>query len=104
MPFPFSPSMRSCVVFDRDAPMYTVFFRRIIARRLVIRATVVPDDDVALAPVVTILTRRLDHVGVHLLDDRIALGGIDSEDIEDLALIVIEQRASGFGMLTDERV
>jgi len=47
--------VRGGALLDRDAPVDAVFLGRVVARRLVIRAAVVPDDDVALAPLVAVL-------------------------------------------------
>src|SRR2546427_432320 len=51
--------VRGGALLDRDAPVDAVFLGWIVARRLVVRAAVVPDDDVALAPLVAVLPRRL---------------------------------------------
>ena len=70
--------------------MDAIFLGRVVARRLVIRAAIVPDDDISLAPLVAILAGRLNHVGSHLLDDRIALLLLESFDTQDLALVKVE--------------
>src|SRR5262249_16616109 len=59
---------RALALLDRHAPVYAVFVRRIVACRLVVRAAVVPDDDVALAPFVGVRGLGLDHVASQLLD------------------------------------
>ena len=69
-----------------------------------IRAAVVPDHDVALAPLVAILGRRLDHVGAQFLDDRVALRLFEAFDAQDLSVVVVERRASGLGMRANERM
>ena len=48
--------MRSRAFLDRDAPVDTIFLGRVVARRLMIRAAIVPDDDISLAPLVAIPT------------------------------------------------
>src|SRR5687767_11373614 len=92
-----SPSRRSAVVFDRYAPVNAVFLRRIVSCRLVIGAAIVPDDDVALAPLVAILARRLHHHHAELLDNRVALRLVEALDAQDLAVVVVEERAPGLG-------
>src|SRR5437763_13612467 len=64
---------RGGMLVDRDAPVDSIFFGRVVAGGLVVRAPVVPDDDVALAPSVTVLALGLDHVPGQLLDQRVAL-------------------------------
>src|SRR6516162_60924 len=49
------------IVVDRDTPMYAIFLWRIVAGGLVVRASVVPDNDVAVAPDVMVLGVRDDH-------------------------------------------
>src|SRR5437879_4227953 len=53
---------RGGALLDRDAPVDAVLLGRIVARRPVVRAAVVPDDDVARAPPVAVLALGLDHV------------------------------------------
>src|SRR5438270_13325277 len=50
------------VIVDRDPPVYAVLFRRVVAGGFVIRAGIVPDDDVLLAPFVAVFSIWLDHV------------------------------------------
>src|SRR4026207_328855 len=59
---------RSCPLLDRDPPVDPVFFRRIVARRLVVRAPVVPDHHVALPPLGRIAALGPDLVFVQLGD------------------------------------
>src|SRR5207237_7932805 len=92
------------VLLDRDAPVDAVFLRWIIARRLVIRAAVVPDDDVALAPAVAVLALRLDHALGQLVDERVALVGLESLDCQNLAGIEVERLAPGLRMRADCRL
>src|SRR5258706_16378861 len=89
-------SMRRRVVVDRNGPVDAVFPRRIVARSLVVRAPVVPDDDIALLPLVAILVGWLHHEGGHLVDDRVALGGVQAFDAQNLVLVEIKQLAAGF--------
>src|SRR5215813_12120723 len=92
------------VVVDRYPPMDTVFFGRVVARRLVIRAPVVPDDDVALAPFVPVFGIGLNHVGFELGDQHIALAAIGANDVDDLTGIEIERFPPGFGVAPDDRM
>src|ERR1700694_4867850 len=87
--------VRGGALLDRDAPVDAVFLGWIIARRLVIRAAVVPDDDVALAPAVAVLPLRLDHAVGQLVDERVALVGLESLDLQNLAGIEVERLAPG---------
>src|SRR2546427_10331561 len=65
--------VRGGALLDRDAPVDAVFLGWIVARRLVVRAAVVPDDDVALAPLVAVLARGPGHVTGPLVDQLVAL-------------------------------
>src|SRR5262245_61507649 len=88
-------------LFDRHPPVDAVFLGRVIARRLVVRAAVVPDDDVALAPVVPVLRVRLDHALRQLVDDRVALVRLQTLDAQDLARIEVETAALRLGVRAD---
>src|SRR5204862_4584000 len=90
--------VRGGALLDRDAPVDAVFLGWIVARRLVVRAAIVPDDDVAFAPAVTVLPVGSDHARGELLDERIALGRREAVDGEDLARIEVEAGAPGLGM------
>src|SRR4051812_20776440 len=87
---------------DRDAPVNAVFFGRVIACRLVVRAAVVPDHDVAFAPLMTVLRRRVGHERSQFVDDRVALSGVDAFDAQDFVLVEIKQLAAGLSMLLDQ--
>src|SRR5204863_8095062 len=91
-------------LLDRHAPVDALFLRWIVARRLVIRAAVVPDDDVALPPAVTVFALRLDHALRQLVDHRVALVLVDSLDPQDLAGIEVEAFAPGLRVRADDRV
>src|SRR5262245_23800542 len=91
-------------LLDRHAPVDAVLFGRVVARRAVIRAAVVPDDDVALAPAVPILGARLDHVAGQLLDERVALRLVEPLDPEDLAGIEVERLLTRLRMRPDDRM
>src|SRR5205823_8540216 len=67
-----------------------------------IRAAVVPDHDVALAPRVAVLTLGLD--AGELVDERVTLRRLEALDPQDLARIEIERLASGLGMGADDRM
>src|ERR1700693_176599 len=95
---------RGGVLLDRDAPMDAVFLGRVVARRPVVRAAVVPDDDVALAPSVAVLGAGLDHAAGQLLDHLVALALFESLDAQDLAGIEVESFAPRFGMRADDRM
>src|SRR5215210_7834500 len=95
---------RSRVILDRDTPVNAVFLRRIIGRRLVIRAAVVPDHDIALAPLVAILRRRLLHQRGQLRDDRLALVRCEPFELEDLVLIEVQELAPRLRVNLDETV
>src|SRR5690348_9326992 len=84
--------------------MDPIFRGRVVARRLVIRAAIVPDDDVALAPPVAVLAVGLDHVPGQLLDQRVALPLLETLDPEDLAGIEVERLAPGLGVGADDRM
>ena len=92
------------MILDRNAPVDALFFRRVIARRIVVRAAIVPDDDIASAPLVAVLVGRLRHESCHLVDDGRALGFFKTFDAEDLVLVEIEQLASGLDMRADDLV
>src|SRR3989442_14234523 len=77
------PSRRA--LLDRHAPVDAVFLGRIVARRLVIGAAVVPDDDVTLAPFVAVATGRLDYVAGQLLHPRCPLLVVEARDSQNLA-------------------
>src|SRR2546426_375472 len=96
------PSRRA--LLDRHAPVDAVFLGRIVARRLVIGAAVVPDDDVTLAPFVAVATVGLDHVAGQLLDQRVALLVVEALDSQDLSGIEVERLASGLGVGADDRM
>src|SRR5207249_11941454 len=89
-------------LLDRDPPVDAVLFRRVIARRPVVRAAVVPDDDVALAPLVAVLGVGLDHAFRQLRDDRVALLLVHALDPQDLARFDVERRAPSLGMSADD--
>src|SRR5204862_1824968 len=76
-------------LLDRDAPVDAVFLGWIVARRLVVRAAVVPDDDVALAPAVAVLALRLDHAVGQLVDKSVSIVGLGSLDYQNLAWIEV---------------
>src|SRR5256712_6976305 len=42
----------AAALLDRDAPVDTFLLGRVVARGFVVRAAVIPDDDVAFAPLV----------------------------------------------------
>src|SRR5262245_38951636 len=98
-----SPPCRSSV-FDRHAPVDTVLFGWVVARRLVIAAAVVPDDDVARVPLVAIRAVGLDHVAGQLFDQRVALLLLETFDADDLARVEVEGLASRLGVDADDRV
>src|SRR5262245_63360901 len=60
-------------LLDGHAPVDAVFLGRVITRRLVVGAAVVPDHDIAAAPAVAVLTLGLDHPLCQLLDQVVAL-------------------------------
>ena len=60
--------------------MDAILFRWIVRRRLVISAAVVPNDDVALAPLVTVTATRLDHVSGQFFDQIVTLGLLQTFD------------------------
>src|SRR5205814_8687186 len=84
---------RCSALLDRHAPVDAVFFGRVVGRRLVVRTAVVPDDDVALAPPVTVLALGLDHALGQLVDQRVALLRLEPLDAKDLPRIEIEPLA-----------
>src|SRR2546428_9657806 len=92
------------VLLDRDAPVDAVFLGWIVARRLVVRAAVVPDDDVALAPAVAVLPVGMDHALGELLDERVALGRREPVDGQDLARIEGKAGAPGLRMHAPDRM
>ena len=90
-----SPLIRSLegldpIVVDRDAPMYAVFLRRVVAGGLVVRATVVPDYDIALAPDVMVLGVGYHHAFAQLCDQLVAFLVLDPDEVANLARIEIE--------------
>src|SRR5947207_15170529 len=96
--------VRGGALLDRHAPVDALFLGWIVARRLVIRAAVVPDDDVALPPAVTVFALRLDHALRQLVDQRAALVLVDSLDPQDLAGIEVAAFAPGLRLRAVERV
>ena len=60
-------------LLDRHAPVDAVLFRRVIARRLVVRAAVVPDHDVAHAPLVACIRPRAGSCARQLIDQHVAI-------------------------------
>src|SRR5688500_6310171 len=92
------------VILDGNAPVDAVFLRRIVSGGRVIRAAIVPDDDVALLPFVAVLAGRLHHHRAELFEDCIGLGVVEAFYAEDLPVIVVQQRAPGLGVLLDEPV
>src|SRR6185369_11513441 len=91
-------------LFDRHAPVDAILLGRVITSRLVIRAAIVPDDDVARAPAVAILTLGLDHEPGQLVDQRVALLFLEALDAEDLARIEVQPLAPGLRMDADDRM
>ena len=89
---------------DRHPPVDAVLLGRIVAGGQVVRAAVVPDDDVADAPLVAVLGVRLDHALGELVDDRVALGWLQALDAQDLARIEVQRLAPGLGMRADDRM
>src|SRR5262249_45992443 len=89
---------------DRDTPVDAVLLWRVVAGGLVVRAAVVPDHDVALAPRVAILGVGLDHPARQLVYHRVALALGQALDPYDLAGIVVETLAAGLGMGADDRM
>src|SRR5262249_56719093 len=79
-----------------------VFLGRVVPRRLVVRAAVVPDHDIAAAPAVAVLTLGLDHPLGQLLDQVVALRLLQSLDAEDLARIEVEALALRLRMHADD--
>ena len=75
---------------DRYAPMDAVLVRRVVACRTVIGAAIVPDHDVADAPLVAIFAIRLDHVACQFVDQIITLLRRNARDRFDLARIEIQ--------------
>src|SRR5262245_18676503 len=70
----FAPPLL-CGLPDRYAPMDAVFLGRVVAGCLVVRAAVVPDHDIALAPFVRVVGPGLHHVGPQLGDEAFAFFG-----------------------------
>ena len=78
----------------RYAPVYAVLFRRVVGRRDMIRTAIVPDDNVALAPLVPVLSAWLNHVVGQFFDHIFAFCLPQAFDVEDFAGIKIESFAS----------
>src|SRR5512147_2864194 len=95
---------RPGALLDRHAPVDAVFLRRVVARRPVIGAAVVPDHDVALAPRVAVPGPGLDHATGQLFDERVALPLAETLDAQDLAGVEVERPAASLGMRADKRV
>src|SRR5713101_5609016 len=95
---------RGGALLDRDAPVDAVFFRRVVARRPVVRAAVVPDDNVALAPGMAVFGPGLNHALCQLLDHLVALALVEPLDAQDLAGIEVERLPPGLGMSADDRM
>ena len=77
---------------------------RIAAAGLVQPAAIVPDHDVADAPLVLVLRRGRDHVGRELLDQRVAVGLAQALDAHDVVGIGIERGAAGLLVLAHHRI
>src|SRR5437867_6435598 len=84
--------------------MDAVFLGWVVTGCTVVRAAVVPDDDVARAPPVAVLAVWLDHAAGQLLDQRVALVRFESLDPHDLSGIEVEPLAAGLGMGPDDRM
>src|SRR5688500_17203095 len=69
-----------------------------------VRATIVPDHDVAFAPLMAVFGAGLDPVALELLDERVALGLRKAFDVEKLVQIEVERLASRLRMRAYERV
>src|SRR4029453_7512166 len=89
-------------LLDRHAPVDAILLGRVITGRLVIGAAIVPDDDVARAPAVAILTLGLDHEPGQLVDQRVALFLLEALDAEDLARIEVQSLSPGLRMDADD--
>ena len=84
--------------------MNAVFLRRVIAGGLMIRAPVVPDDDVSLSPDVVVFGIGGDHPFLQFRDQLVTLTLFDPDKADDLARIEVERFAAGFRMRANDRV
>src|SRR5713101_3088611 len=91
-------------LLDRDTPVDAVFLGRIVARRLVVRAAVVPDHDVALSPRVTVRGIGPDHAVGQLFDDLVALALFETFDAPGLAGMEVGALPAGLRTRADDRV
>src|SRR5260221_512405 len=83
-PWSGSALLPDLVLHDGGAPVDALLVEGIAAAGLVQAATVVPDHDVALLPLVLVLRRCRDHVGRELLDQRLAVGVAETLDAHDV--------------------
>src|SRR5262245_43683660 len=91
-------------LLDRHAPVDAVFLRWIVPGGAMVRAPVVPDDDVALLPLVPVFAAGLDHVARQLFDQLVSFGALDAFEADDLAGVEVEPFASCLGMGADDRM
>ena len=76
--------------------MDAFFLRGIVAGRLVIRAAIVPDHDVADLPLVGVLGAMRRHAAGEFLDEGIAVIRAHALDVRNLHRVEVEHPASGF--------
>src|SRR5437667_4004472 len=92
------------IVIDRDAPMDAIFLGRVVAGRPMIRAAIVPDHDVALAPDMMVFGVGHDHALFQLGDQRVAFLISDADQVADLAGIEVERLAARLRVSANNRV
>src|SRR5580704_785004 len=66
-------------IVDRDTPVDAFFIGRIVAGRLVVRAAIVPDDDVALFPDMVVFGLGRHHRSAKLGDDIVTFRALDAD-------------------------
>ena len=92
------------VLHHRRAPVAAALMRRIVARRGMQRAAVVPQHQVADAPLVAVIAIGRFRIARQLRDQGVAFGRLEALDRHDLAGIEIDRLAPGFRMDADQRV
>jgi hypothetical protein len=95
-------SLEHAVIFQRDA-MNATRSRAVVSKRVVLHVPVVPDGDVTLLPLKASLHfRRLDEV-VQEIQQALAGGLGDTEQMTGVRLVDEDQLAAGFRMRLDDR-
>jgi len=80
--------------------MDAIFVRWVVRGSSVIGAPIVPNDDVAFSPLMSILPCLLNHVALELFEDRMALVFWHPLDVQDFSGVKIKRCSFRFWVLT----